>query len=81
MDLKCYEGLMQLELGNYLLLTSIIRQLKYIIQKETSVEQGFKEEIPHIINFIRFIEKAAPINSKGRVPLIQNFLLKHPNYT
>lgn len=79
--IKCYEGLLQLELGNYLLLNSIIQQIKYLQQKVTTIEPIFKENLAHIINFIHFIKKIIPIHSKERNKFIKEFIQKNPNYT
>jgi hypothetical protein len=79
-EIKLYEGLIQLELENYRLLIHIHRSATYYLKQgnKTAMEsQGISE----IIKFIGLVGKTSPLNRKELLQLIVDFTKKHSNYS
>lgn len=72
--IKLYLALIHIELGNYLLLTSFMRSIKYQL---TFVEKHIMDEaeLDNCIAFVGHIEKKAPIDKNEFKQLLKNYML------
>ncbi|BDS14565.1 hypothetical protein [Aureispira anguillae] len=76
---KLYEGLLQVELENYLLLPNIVRQLKYLIKKIGNKYYEHKGA-SFITHWLSHVGRAAPLNKKRLKEILEAYIDKYPDY-
>lgn len=76
---KIYEGLLQVELENYLLLPTIVRQLKYLLKKIDNKHYASRGH-RSIVHWLNYIAKEAPINRKKLREVLEVYIQKYPDY-